>query len=123
AGGFCGFFPAVSEGDDLVVVDPDGVERERFRFPRQRHDRHLCLADFFRPRESGELDVVGFQLVTVGARISEAAGELFAKDAYRDYLELHGLSVQLAEALAEYWHTRVRAELGLAALDPPALAD
>jgi 5-methyltetrahydrofolate--homocysteine methyltransferase len=118
-----GYFPAVSEGNDLVVLDPGGGERERFRFPRQRHDRHLCLADFFRPAASGEADVVGFQLVTMGARIGQATAELFAKDAYRDYLELHGLSVQLAEALAEYWHARVRAELGLAAFDPPALAD
>src|SRR6516225_996387 len=116
-----GYFRAVSEGDDLVVLDDSGAERERFRFPRQRHDRHLCLADFFRPAPSGETDVVGFQLVTVGAKISKATAELFAKDAYRDYLELHGLSVQLAEALAEYWHARVRAELGLAGFDPPAL--
>jgi 5-methyltetrahydrofolate--homocysteine methyltransferase len=116
-----GYFPAVSEGDDLVVLDDNGAERERFRFPRQRHDRHLCLADFFRPATSGETDVVGFQLVTVGTKISEATGELFAKDAYRDYLELHGLSVQLTEALAEYWHARVRDELGLAQFDPPAL--
>jgi len=116
-----GYFPAVSEGDDLVVLDDSGAERERFRFPRQRHDRHLCLADFFRPAASGETDVVGFQLVTVGTKISQATGELFAKDAYRDYLELHGLSVQLTEALAEYWHGRVRGELGLARFDPPAL--
>ncbi len=73
------------------------------------------------PPRSGELDVVGFQLVTVGTRISQATAELFAKDAYRDYLELHGLSVQLTEALAEYWHGRVRAELGLAGFDPPGL--
>jgi 5-methyltetrahydrofolate--homocysteine methyltransferase len=65
--------------------------------------------------------VVGFQLVTVGTRISRATAELFAKDAYRDYLELHGLSVQLTEALAEYWHGRIRAELGLAGFDPPGL--
>jgi 5-methyltetrahydrofolate--homocysteine methyltransferase len=117
-----GYFPAVSEGDDLVVLDSGGGERERFSFPRQRRDRHLCLADFFRPRSSGEVDVVGFHLVTVGPKISEATAELFAKDAYRDYLELHGLSVQLAEALAEYWHARVRGELGLAAFDPPDLA-
>jgi 5-methyltetrahydrofolate--homocysteine methyltransferase len=116
-----GYFPAVSEGDDLVVLDDSGAERERFVFPRQRHDRHLCLADFFRPAASGETDVVGFQLVTVGTKISRATGELFAKDAYRDYLELHGLSVQLTEALAEYWHGRVRGELGLAQFDPPAL--
>jgi 5-methyltetrahydrofolate--homocysteine methyltransferase len=116
-----GYFPAVSEGNDLVVLDGSGQERERFTFPRQRHDRHLCLADFFRPRSSGEHDVVAFQLVTVGRRLSEAAADLFAKDAYRDYLELHGLSVQLTEALAEYWHHRVREELGLASLDPPDL--
>ncbi|MBO0771767.1 MAG: methionine synthase, partial [Actinobacteria bacterium] len=116
-----GYFPAVSEGNDLVVLGQSGEERERFSFPRQRHDRHLCLADFFRPRESGQTDLVCFQLVTVGSRISEATGELFAKNAYRDYLELHGLSVQLTEALAEYWHSRIRAELGLAADDPPDL--
>jgi 5-methyltetrahydrofolate--homocysteine methyltransferase len=121
AGVVYGYFPAVSEGDDLVVLDGAGKVRERFTFPRQRRDRHLCLADYFRPAGSGELDVVGFQLVTVGTRISRATAELFAKDAYRDYLELHGLSVQLTEALAEYWHGRVRAELGLAGFDPPGL--
>jgi 5-methyltetrahydrofolate--homocysteine methyltransferase len=117
-----GYFRAVSEGNDLVVLG-DGGERERFTFPRQRHDRHLCLADFFRPAASGEPDMVGFQLVTVGTKLSEATAELFAKDAYRDYLELHGLSVQLTEALAEYWHGRVREELGLAQFDPPELDD
>jgi 5-methyltetrahydrofolate--homocysteine methyltransferase len=116
-----GYFPAVSDGNDLVVLDGTGAERERFSFPRQRHDRHLCLADFFRPAGSGQTDVVGFQLVTVGTRLSRATAELFAKDAYRDYLELHGLSVQLTEALAEYWHGRVRGELGLASFDPPGL--
>ncbi len=116
-----GYFRAVSEGNDLVVLDESGAERERFTFPRQRHDRHLCLADFFRPAASGEPDVVGFQLVTVGTKLSAATAELFAKDAYRDYLELHGLSVQLTEALAEYWHGRVRDELGLASFDPPGL--
>jgi 5-methyltetrahydrofolate--homocysteine methyltransferase len=121
AGVVYGYFPAVSEGNDLVVLDQQGNERERFTFPRQRHDRHLCLADFFRPRESGETDVVAFQLVTMGPRISEATAELFAKNSYRDYLELHGLSVQLAEALAEYWHARVRGELGLAGQDPDSL--
>jgi len=118
-----GYFRAVSEGNDLVVLGDDGAERERFAFPRQRHDRHLCLADFFRPAAFGGADVVGFQLVTVGPKLSEATAELFAKDAYRDYLELHGLSVQLTEALAEYWHGRVRGELGLSGFDPPALAD
>ena len=87
-----GYFPCWSEGDDLVVLQDDGVtERCRFTFPRQRRDRHLCLSDFFRSRESGEVDVVGFHVVTMGNRVSEAANELFAADAYRDYLELHGL--------------------------------
>ena len=117
-----GHYPCYSEGDDLVVLDDDGVtERTRFTVPRQRRDRHLCLSDFFRPKESGELDVVSFQVVTVGAAISRATAELFQKNAYRDYLELHGLSVQLTEALAEYWHTRVRAELGFAGEDPAEL--
>jgi 5-methyltetrahydrofolate--homocysteine methyltransferase len=118
AGVVYGYFPCVSEGDDLVVLHEDGSERTRFTFPRQRRDRHLCLADFFRPRESGETDVVGFQLVTVGSRIGGRTQELFERNAYRDYLELHGLSVQLAEALAEYWHTRVRSELGFGGQDP-----
>ncbi len=121
AGVVYGYFPAVSEGDDLVILDDSGGERERIRFPRQRRDRHLCLADFFRSRESGETDVVAFQLATVGPKISEATAELFAKNAYRDYLELHGLSVQLAEALAEYWHGRIRDELRIGDDDPADL--
>ena len=112
-----GYFPCYSEGNDLVVLwhegDKAGLERARFSFPRQRRDRHLCLADFFRPKESGELDVVAFQIVTMGQAASDATGKLFEADAYRDYLELHGLSVQLTEALAEYWHSRVRDELRL----------
>ncbi|KUH39101.1 MULTISPECIES: methionine synthase [Streptomyces] len=118
-----GYFPCVSKGDDLIVLDEAGNERTRFTFPRQRRGRRLCLADFFRPEESGETDVVGFQVVTVGSRIGEATAELFAADAYRDYLELHGLSVQLAEALAEYWHGRVRAELGFGGEDPADVED
>jgi 5-methyltetrahydrofolate--homocysteine methyltransferase len=113
-----GYFRCVSEGNDLIVLDDDGGERERFTFPRQRRDRRLCLADFFKSKSSGETDVVAFQLVTIGSAISEATGELFAKHAYRDYLELHGLSVQLAEALAEYWHARVRQAIGISAADP-----
>jgi 5-methyltetrahydrofolate--homocysteine methyltransferase len=93
-----------------------GGERARLGFPRQRRDRRLCLADFVASRERcaelGRYDVLPLQLVTMGARVAEATGELFAADAYRDYLELHGLSVQLTEALAEYWHARVREELG-----------
>ncbi|MGW6062838.1 methionine synthase [Streptomyces sp. NPDC055189] len=118
-----GYFPCVSKGDDLIILDDEGNERTRFTFPRQRRGRRLCLADYFRPEESGETDVVGLQVVTVGSKIGEATAELFAADSYRDYLELHGLSVQLAEALAEYWHARVRAELGFGGEDPADVED
>ncbi|MFG3491176.1 methionine synthase [Streptomyces sp. NPDC047972] len=118
-----GYFPCVSKGDDLIILDDDGNERTRFTFPRQRRGRRLCLADFFRPEESGETDVVGLQVVTVGSKIGEATAKLFASDSYREYLELHGLSVQLAEAMAEYWHARVRAELGFGGEDPAAVED
>ncbi|MEV7089950.1 methionine synthase [Streptomyces sp. NPDC093085] len=118
-----GYFPCVSKGDDLILLGEDGAERTRFTFPRQRRGRRLCLADFFRPEDSGETDVVGLQVVTVGSRIGAATAELFEANAYRDYLELHGLSVQLAEALAEYWHARVRSELGFAGEDPADVAD
>jgi 5-methyltetrahydrofolate--homocysteine methyltransferase len=130
-----GFYPCVSEGDDLVVLAHEddaasgltaGQERLRFTFPRQRRDRKLCLADYFRTadeaRELGAPDVVAFQLVTMGPRIAQATAELFAKNAYRDYLELHGLSVQLTEALAELWHARVRTDLGLDGEDDPELS-
>jgi 5-methyltetrahydrofolate--homocysteine methyltransferase len=121
-----GYFPAVSKGDSLLILDdadPQASRHERmsFTFPRQRRDRHLCLADFWRPEDSGVADVAPFQLVTVGARIAEATAELFAANSYREYMELHGLSVQLAEALAEYWHARVREELGFADEDPTSV--
>jgi 5-methyltetrahydrofolate--homocysteine methyltransferase len=118
-----GYFPCVSKDDDLIILDERGNERTRFTFPRQRRGRRLCLADYFRPEESGETDVVGLQVVTVGSRIGEETAKLFAANAYRDYLELHGLSVQLAEALAEYWHARVRSELGFAGEDPSDVED
>ncbi|MEV5949489.1 methionine synthase [Streptomyces sp. NPDC051993] len=118
-----GYFPCVSKGDDLILLNEDGSERTRFTFPRQRRGRRLCLADFFRPEESGERDVVGLQVVTVGSKIGGATAELFEANSYRDYLELHGLSVQLAEALAEYWHARVRSELGFAGEDPAEVED
>ena len=113
-----GYFPAVSEGDDVVVLTeprPDAPERYRFTFPRQQRSRFLCIADFFRSRKdaiaSGEVDVLPFQLVTMGQPIADFANELFASNSYRDYLEVHGIGVQLTEALAEYWHRRVREEL------------
>jgi 5-methyltetrahydrofolate--homocysteine methyltransferase len=110
-----GYFPCYSQGNDLVVLDENGhSERARFTFPRQRQERRLCLADFFRPLGSPDgLDVVAFQLVTVGEPISEYTAKLFEQNAYRDYLEVHGLSVQLTEALAEYWHRRIRREFVL----------
>jgi len=118
-----GYFPAYSEGNDLVILNEDHTERMRFSFPRQRRDRYLCLSDFVRPKSSGVIDVVPFQLVTMGNRISEAANEIYAANQYRDYLELHGLSVQLTEALAEFWHSRVREELGFSAEDPLNVAE
>jgi 5-methyltetrahydrofolate--homocysteine methyltransferase len=119
-----GYFPCYSQGNDLVVLHHQegsdaalaGSERARFSFPRQRRDRRLCLADFFKSKErydaDGEPDVIAFHLVTMGGRVGEATAELFGRNAYREYLELHGLSVQLTEALAEMWHARVRDELG-----------
>jgi 5-methyltetrahydrofolate--homocysteine methyltransferase len=120
-----GYFPVVSEGNDLVLLHHEGPragdERARFTFPRQRRDRRLCLADFFRSADSGETDVLSMQLVTMGSAVAIRANELYAANSYRDYLELHGLSVQLTEALAELWHARVREELGLADQDDEQL--
>ncbi len=125
-----GYFPAVAEGDTLVVLDEpraDAGERTRFTFPRQRRDRNLCLADFWRPRAlavaAGEVDVLPLHLVTMGQPIADYANELFAKDAYRDYLEVHGLGVQLTEALAEYWHRRIREELTFPTTGAPVAAE
>ncbi len=120
-----GYFPCYSEGNDLVILHHEGPrkgqERTRFTFPRQRRDRKLCLADFFASKESGTTDVAAFHVVTMGNAVSVAASQLFAKDAYREYLELHGLSVQLTEALAEHWHARVRSELSFSNEDATEL--
>ena len=120
-----GYFPCYSEGNDLVIVHHDkekfGQERVRLAFPRQRRDRRLCISDFFRDRESQELDVVAFHIVTMGQSVSEATSKLFAANNYREYLELHGLSVQLTEALAEHWHARIRSELGFSKDDSTEL--
>ena len=126
-----GYFPAYSEGNDTVILhhSADGAtdggsggaahtERLRFSFPRQARDRHLCLSDFVKNREQQQIDVIPFQLVTMGSRIAEEANRLYRANQYRDYLELHGLSVQLTEALAEFWHSRVRDELGFSEEDP-----
>lgn len=136
-----GYFPAVSEGEDLVVLhhdnDPSGLlgqagllapdagsggalgsDRMRFNFPRQRRDGHLCLSDYIRARSSGEIDVFGVQLVTFGSAVEKVTKVLFEANSYRDYMELNGLAMQLTEALAEYWHSRVRAELGFENEEP-----
>ncbi|MEY3859506.1 MAG: hypothetical protein RL568_936 [Actinomycetota bacterium] len=116
-----GYFPCYSEGNDLVILhhegDNKGKERTRFTFPRQTRDRRLCISDFFASKESGKTDVVAFHVVTMGSTVSEAAAKLFAANNYREYLELHGLSVQLTESLAEHWHARMREELSVKADD------
>jgi 5-methyltetrahydrofolate--homocysteine methyltransferase len=120
-----GYFPCVSDGNDLVILHHEGSdkgkERTRFSFPRQSRDRRLCLSDFFAAKDSGKTDVVAFHVVTMGSEISKAANELFAANNYREYLELHGLSVQLTEALAEHWHARVREEFQVRGDDAPDL--
>jgi len=113
-----GYYPAVSDGDTVHVLtepEPDAPVRFSFTFPRQQRSRFLCIADFIRSRAdakaAGKVDVLPFQLVTMGQPIADFANKLFADNAYRDYLEVHGIGVQLTEALAEYWHQRVRSEL------------
>ncbi len=113
-----GYWPCVADGDAVVLFDPEtGVEAARFAFPRQSGEGGLCLADFFRDVSSDERDMIGLQVVTMGARASDVARQWFAADKYQDYLYLHGASVELAEALAEHTHKRIRAELGFAAED------
>jgi 5-methyltetrahydrofolate--homocysteine methyltransferase len=118
-----GYFPCYSEGNDLVILHHEGPEkgseRTRFTFPRQTRDRRLCLSDFFRSKDSGEIDTVAFHVVTMGQSVSDATAKLFAANEYREYLELHGLSVQLTEALAEHWHARIREDLGFSSEDAP----
>jgi 5-methyltetrahydrofolate--homocysteine methyltransferase len=128
-----GYFPCQSDGNDLVVYRPadldsdalydpwprtdysfeELVEWQRFSFPRQGGDRYLCIADFFRTVEEGAMDVCAFHIVTMGGYASEYTAALFAQDKYQDYLYIHGLAVESAEALAEYWHKSIREELGI----------
>ncbi|HEV3237931.1 MAG TPA: vitamin B12 dependent-methionine synthase activation domain-containing protein, partial [Gemmataceae bacterium] len=108
-----GFFPCVSEGNDLVILHEDErSERLRFTFPRQESGDHLCLSDYFAEGKGQVTDYVSFMGVTMGAEVSRRAKEYFEKDRYTDYLYLHGLGVESAEALAEYWHKKIRAEWG-----------
>jgi 5-methyltetrahydrofolate--homocysteine methyltransferase len=122
-----GYFPCQSSGNDLIIYqDDERTERMRFTFPRQpleqRGSKNLCLADYFASKDSGKIDVVAFDLVTMGRKASEHAAELFKADKYNDYLLFHGLSVESAEALAEMWHKRIREELGYADKDAKDLA-
>ncbi len=117
-----GYFGCNSQGNDLIVYQEDGkTERTRFTFPRQSDGKRLCLSDFFRPVESGEVDVVGFSIVTAGEEISIYERELFAAGNFQDYLYVHGMGVEAAEALAEYWHKQMRHEMGFGHNDPEEL--
>ena len=118
-----GYFPANGDGNDVVIWTDESrtTERMRFSYPRQNEAPFLCIADFFRPIESGEVDYAAFHIVTMGAKVSDAAAELFAKNEYQKYLVVHGLGVEMAEALAEFWHHRIRTEWGFVDEDGPSL--
>jgi len=114
-----GYWPAAGEGNDVILFDPDDPTKPvaRFSLPRQKKENGLCIADFLKDASRPERDVLGLQVVTVGQRASEVAREWFAADRYNDYVRLHGLGVELAEALAEYVHKKIRGELGFGHLD------
>jgi 5-methyltetrahydrofolate--homocysteine methyltransferase len=120
-----GYFPAQSDGNDTIVYDADDNSQEllRFTFPRQREGRKLSISDFFSPKSLGKMDVIGLSLVTMGARASVETQKLFEAGEYTKYLYLHGLSVETAEALAEYLHKKMREELGIAGEDSPHIRD
>jgi 5-methyltetrahydrofolate--homocysteine methyltransferase len=118
-----GYFPANGDGNDLVIWSDESrtEERARFAYPRQTKAPYYCIADFLRPVDGGEVDYAGFSIVTMGPAVSERTAKLFADDRYQEYLMLHGLGVEMAEALAEYWHRRMREEWGFADEDGPTL--
>jgi len=119
-----GYFYCQSDGNDLIIYREDReTEWLRFTFPRQKKPPFLCIADYFTPVESGKMDVVAMHLVTVGPKASEVARQLYAEDKYEEYLYLHGLSVETAEALAEYWHKQIRRELGIDSDDADDIRD
>jgi 5-methyltetrahydrofolate--homocysteine methyltransferase len=120
-----GYFPVNSEGNDVIVFDSVNQQREiaRFTFPRQAAGRRLCIADFFRPVDSGEPDILGAFCVTMGREPTRRAQALFEGNQYQEYLYLHGLGVACAEALAELWHQRMRQELGIDADDAPTVRE
>lgn len=119
-----GYFPAYSRKNSIILLDESrSKEIAEFSFPRQSYGERLCLADYVKSQESLEQDFVGFHIVTMGSRISEYTNQLFVQNKYRDYLELHGLSVQLTEALAEMWHSRIRQEMGISGGDSKVLSE
>ncbi|RFD19374.1 methionine synthase, partial [Komagataeibacter melaceti] len=118
-----GYWKAAGEGNDLVLFGEDGAtEVARFTLPRQPREDGACIADFVRDIDDAQRDVIGLQVVTVGQQASDRAREWFEADRYKDYLYLHGLSVEMAEAMAEYTHKRMRAEMGFAAEDDRDMA-
>ena len=121
-----GYFPAQGDGNDVIVYSaPDAGSGEllRFTFPRQREGRRLCISDFFLPKASGKMDVIGLSLVTIGPKASIETQRLFEGGEYTKYLYLHGLSVETAEALAELHHKKMREELGISENDAPEIRD
>ncbi len=120
-----GYWPCQSDGDDLIVFDAQDHDREieRFRFPRQANKKRLCIADFFKSVESGQKDVLGLTCVTMGDDVSKLAKKLFDANDFTEYLYVHGMGVECAEALAELWHKRVRAELGIGGDDSPRIPE
>lgn len=120
-----GFYPCASQGNDLIVFDPEEPEREleRMTLPRQPQGRRLSIADFFEPLSSGRRDVVGFSIVTMGAEASRQTAKLYEAGDFTKYLYLHGLSVETAEALAEFAHKQAREFLGIAGEDAPKISD
>ena len=116
-----GWWPCNGDGNDIVIYDEVDHDKEiaRYSFPRQSKRAKRCLSDFFKPVKSGEKDVIGMSCVTVGSEVSKHTRDLFDKDEYTEYLYLHGIGVECAEALAEYWHKKMRTELGIAGEDKP----
>ncbi len=110
-----GYFRCYGEGDTLYVEAGD--ETFAFDFPRQQSPPHLCIADYYRSRDEGG-DIAAFFVVTIGDQIAAETKRLFEADAYHDYLMLHGFSVEVTDALAEYWHEVMRRELGIAGEQP-----
>jgi len=119
-----GYFAANGDGDELVIWADESRSSElaRFRYPRQTKAPFMCIADFFRSADGDEVDYAAFSIATMGPAVSEATAKLFADDRYQEYLLLHGLGVEMAEALAELWHKRIRTEWGFVDEDGPALA-